>query len=308
MRWSSKLPVRYCLTGDRILAADLGELAIGAGHTRAGGAAAVLQFSAAEDGVTHIAKQFAPYPFHVCRPFFVSGDPHGMATVYLQSCAGGIFEHDRLALTVHADPQSKVHVTTSASTIVHSMPSGSAQQAVNLIADGDSQLEYLPDPMILFAGAAIATRINVMLHEGAQVMLSDAFLLHDYNNEGNAFNELRSEILIRDPSNRVLVRDRLHASGITILAALPGVTGRYSAQACFMYLARGATAELVSQLRAELDACDDIYAGVSLLPNGAGLFSRVLATDGVALRAAQHCLWSGIRKYLTGVAPTPRRK
>jgi urease accessory protein len=296
------------LTGDRILVSDVGSLAIGLGVAREIDRSAVLHFSVDEQGRTHIAKQFAPYPFHVCRPFYVCDDPPGMATVYIQSCAGGIFEHDRLGLTVQTEPGSKAHVTTSASTIVHGMPNGEAKQSVNLIADSHSVIEYLPDPMILFPGASMDSTVNVILHEEARVILSDAFLLHDHRGLGDAFERFRSEITIRDASGMVLVRDRIRVEGRSMLARRPGVTDRFIAQASFLCLIRDKSNELLAALRSALDSIDDIYGGVSLLPGGVGVYSRVLAADGVSLRTAQFSLWSRARKYLTGVMPTSRRK
>ena len=292
------------MTGDRILAADVEALAMDAPASRS----AVLHFATGESGRTHIAKQFAPYPFHICRPFYMPGDPAGMATVYVQSCAGGIFEHDRLELTVQTEPASQAHVTTSASTIVHSMPIAAASQAVHLLADSDSVIEYLPDPMILFAGARISSSVNVVMGDAARVMLSDAFLMHDHRDQGEAFDWFCSDIVIRDVADKVLVRDRIRIDGRSILAAGPGVTGRFTAQASFMCLCQELAPDMLAPMRTALQAIDDIYAGVSLLPSGVGVFARILAADGIALRAAQLCLWSEARKCLTGVVPIARRK
>ncbi len=292
------------MTGDRILAADVEALAMDAPASRS----AVLHFTAGESGRTHIAKQFAPYPFHICRPFYMPGDPAGMATVYVQSCAGGIFEQDRLELTVQTETASQAHVTTSASTIVHSMPIAAARQAVNLLADSDSMIEYLPDPMILFAGARISSSVNVVMGDAARVMLSDAFLMHDHRDQGEAFDWFCSDIVIRDVADKVLVRDRIRIDGRSILAAVPGVTGRFTAQASFMCLCRELAPDMLAPMRTALEAIDDIYAGVSLLPTGVGVFARILAANGIALRAAQLCLWSEARKCITGVVPFARRK
>ena len=295
------------MTGDRILVEDVSLLAIDAAIGQAPSRSAVLHF-AADGSHTHIAKQFAPYPFHFCRPFYVSGDPTGMATVYVQSCAGGIFEHDRLGLKVEAGRGSQAHVTTSASTIVHSMSTGEARQAVYLVANSDSLIEYLPDPMILFPGARINSTVNIVVDDTARVVLSDAFLMHDHQNRGEAFEWFRSDVTVRNTQDQVLVRDRIRIDGRSILAAIPGVTGRFTAQASFMILCRGLSADFLTSMRAALDSIENIYAGVSLLPGGAGVFSRILAADGASLRAAQGCLWSEARKYWTGVAPMPRRK
>ncbi len=55
-----------------------------------------LAFARDPSGRTYLRRQFASYPYHVCRPLSFGGDPQGMATIYLQSSAGGIFRDDRL--------------------------------------------------------------------------------------------------------------------------------------------------------------------------------------------------------------------
>ena len=57
-----------------------------------------LAFALSPGGVTYLRKQHVSYPFHICAPFHVEGDPPGMASLYLQSCAGGVFEGDHLNL------------------------------------------------------------------------------------------------------------------------------------------------------------------------------------------------------------------
>ena len=61
-----------------------------------------LRFARGPDGSTHVERQLASYPFHLCRALRLPGDPDGMATLYLQSCAGGLFEHDRLSVSIVA--------------------------------------------------------------------------------------------------------------------------------------------------------------------------------------------------------------
>ena len=53
-----------------------------------------LTFSCDGDGRTYLDRQFASYPFHVCRPHYFPHDAPGMATLYVQSSAGGLYQED----------------------------------------------------------------------------------------------------------------------------------------------------------------------------------------------------------------------
>ena len=68
-----------------------------------------LSFAVGADGETQLTHQFAGYPFHLCRPFRLNGDPAGMLTLYLQSCSGGIYEGDRLSTFVQIAEGAAAH-------------------------------------------------------------------------------------------------------------------------------------------------------------------------------------------------------
>ena len=70
-------------------------------------------------GRTVLARQRVPYPFHATRTFYLDQARPDLATLYLQSAAGGLYRGDRVALSITADPHSAAHVTTQAATIVH---------------------------------------------------------------------------------------------------------------------------------------------------------------------------------------------
>ena len=128
---------------------------------------------------THVGAQRATHPFHICRALYRPEDPEGLCTLYVQGCSGGLFEGDRAALTIVAEPEARAHVTTAAATIVHRMPGGgAAAQSVELEARAGALLEYLPDPLILFSGSRLTTRLRIRVGPGARVIAGEGFLAH----------------------------------------------------------------------------------------------------------------------------------
>src|SRR5215470_13883408 len=114
------------MTGDRLFADDLSALS---DDTPGALAPHVdLGFSADRAGRTALRRQRVTYPFHVGRTWQVPGDPAGMATLYVQSCSGGLFQHDDLAWHIVASEGARAHVTTAAATIAHRMEDGHARQ------------------------------------------------------------------------------------------------------------------------------------------------------------------------------------
>lgn len=271
-------------------------------------AQAELEFACDANGVTYVHRQRVGYPFHVGRSLKMSGDPPGMPTVYLQSCSGGIFEGDTLRLRIAAGEGAAAHVATAASTVVHSMVSQAASQQVGLHAQAGSFLEYLPDPVILFPHAKLTSGVRVSVHPGATVILGDSVLLHDPKGGDDRFDWLQSDTVIEDAAGKLLARDRFRIEGAQLARGLAGITGNWKAQgSLFVVTAAKSPTELVVAMRTALTSAG-VYAGATILPNQSGAWSRILATDAAALKAAQFAVWTAIRQTLTGAAPMPRRK
>lgn len=266
-------------------------------------------FRRGPDGRTFLFRQYTSYPFHICRPHYFVGDPPGMATLYLQSVAGGIFESDRLEVQIAAEPNAELHVTSQAATIVHGMERNHAEQSLTIEAGEGAFVECLPDPTILFPKAKLSTRLRIHAHETATVLAADAFLAHDPDGRAVMFDWLANDFSVVDDSGYAVVRDRFRVTGDLLARALPGVNGTWSAQATVIVVRRNVdVAPLLETVRCELDLMPDVYAGASELPGKTGIGVRILAADGHALRSAMLSVWSSARIQAGMPKPSVRRK
>jgi urease accessory protein len=269
---------------------------------------ACIGFSRDPAGKTFVSRQQVGYPYHLGRALALPGDPAGMPTLYLQSCAGGMFDGDDLRLRLSAGPSSAAHVTTGASTIVHSTDSLPARQYVEVEVAPGAYFEYLPDPAILFPRARLDSRMKLRLHPGATAIVGDSILLHDPRGGDGIFGWMKSETRIEDQDARLQACDRFHVEGTAISRGLPGITGRYVAQgSLFIATKERPAASLVEAMRGAIGQ-EGTYGGVGLLPNQGGAWTRILAVDAAALRAAMFAAWAAARQLLSGSAPAPRRK
>jgi urease accessory protein len=272
------------------------------------GIQASIEFARDPDGNTFVSRQRVGYPFHLGRSLASPGDPEGMPTLYLQSCAGGMFDGDDLGLRVVAGTGTRAHVTTGASTIVHGTESLPACQSVALEAGPAAYLEYLPDPLILFPRARLESRLRLRLHPGATAIAGDSILLHDPRGGDGLFDWLRTSTRIEDAGGRLLACDRFRVGGSALAEGLPGITGRYAAQGSLFVATRERPGASLVQAMRESIGCEGTYGGAGLLPNQAGAWARILAVDAAALRAAMFAAWAAARQLLWGGAPAPRRK
>jgi len=293
------------LSGDRLLAHDLAALA------PAAEARAQVDVELATDprGNTFVARQRVAYPYHLGRSLHAPEDPVGMPTLYIQSCSGGIFEHDHLAWRIVSGERTQAHITSSASTIVHAMESGEASQEVAIEARAGSYLEYLPDPLILFRDARLHSSLRIRLHQDATVLACDSIVPHDPSGEGGTFDWIAAELRVEDPDGTLLARDRYRLRGNTLSRNVPGITGSWPCQGGFVVLSRRVpAAQIIESLRTAMPDNRDVYSGVTKLPGECGAWVRVLAQDASALREALRRAWYSARKSLLGTEPAPRRK
>ena len=268
-----------------------------------------LTFSRDGDGRTYLDRQFAGYPFHVCRPHYFPHDVPGMATLYVQSSAGGLYQEDAHEIEIMANDGTRAHVTTRRRPSCTAWSAGGAVQRTTVTAGPGSHVEVVPDPLILFPAATLSTTLRVRVHDTATAVIAESFLMHDPDSVDAAFESFQAEAVVGDWDGANLAVDRFRISGRDVVAAMPGITGAARAQGLLMVVGRGVEQSgLTAALRAELGVHEDVFGGVSQLPNAAGVSVRLLASDGAALRAAMLAAWESASGTLTGVRPLPRRK
>ncbi len=110
------------------------------------------------------------------------------------------------------------------------------------------------------------------------------------------------------PDDRLIACERFEASGaamaVTVVGSRPS-----TAQGTVFAVHDGAGVDaLAGVLRESLDRVPGVYAGASLLPAGCGAWARLLAADGVSLRAGPEPAWFALRTHLIGASSARRRK
>jgi urease accessory protein len=238
-----------------------------------------LRFGVA-GGRTVLLDQHVPYPFHITRPFHLNPARPDLATLYLQSASGGVYAGDDLATALAVGAGAAAHVTTQAATIVHDCRDAPARLSLAVSVGPGSFLALLPEPLVLFPGADVATSTELSLHEGARAIVADAASLHDPRGERQPPRRFHGAVTVRDAAGRVLLSDRGGAEG----AALGGaaVLGGWRAWGLLLVLAPAAALPNPAALEAAADAAGCL-AGAGEAPGGMGLAVRLLGPDGGTL-------------------------
>jgi urease accessory protein len=257
-------------------------------------------------GRTYLARQFASYPWHVTRPFYLDREPAGLATLYLQSAAGGIYAGDHLQLAIGAAPGAQCQITTQGSTIVHDGRGQTSRLSARIRAGEGAFVGLTNEPTILFPGAAIETRTDVELASGATLILTDALVLHaPGGGRRGTFALFDSQLTVTAASGRVLLIDRARITGDEFSHIAPH--GPFTTAGSVLALGCVPAGISLSDLEDGI-AADGSCAAATRLPNDAGLMIRLLASDGVRLTQALRRAWEMLFTDLLGSPPGHRPK
>jgi urease accessory protein len=255
---------------------------------------------------TVLARQHAPYPFHITRPFYLDRARPDIATLYLQSAAGGLYRGDSLALSIVADSHASAHVTTQASTIVHRTYDRSIAQRTQIEIEEHAFAAFTPDPLVLFPGAEIACRTDITLAATGNAIVTDGLAQHDPEGKGRSFGRYSNAVVVRNAEGKVLLADRGSLDGELMLGPSSPV-GPFRATGTLLVLGAGSERCDPGILESRLTACG-CTAGMSKLPNDAGIGGRILAANGGSLARGLETAFAIAFEAVIGVPPARRRK
>ena len=130
--------------------------------------------------------------------------------VYVVGGAAGPIGGDELSLRISVGPGAFLRVRTAAASIALPGPDGlESVLRITASVEAGGRLEYLPEPVVVSAGARHATIIRTTLAEGAGLLLRDELLLGRDGEDGGAARS----VLRVDYAGRPLLRQALEVSG-----------------------------------------------------------------------------------------------
>ena len=235
---------------------------------------------------THLHHRRVRYPYALTTPLRLDR-ADGVATVIVQSAAGGLFEADRLSQRIVLREKARAGVTTQGATVVHGMRGEAFAECTTVLrADARSYLEHRPHPLVMFPAARLRQRLTLQLAEGAAAVLSDGFLGHDPAGEGRTFGRLDSAIEVRRPDGSLIAADRIDVCGVVAADGPHGISRSVTAHGWLIAvgpLDRTAIEEACFEIARACDAVPGLYAGASRIRDDEGFFARFAAEGGGAL-------------------------
>lgn len=275
-----------------------------------------LAFSRDSFGKTYLSGRRVRYPFVALRPFWFGDLPKGLASLFLQSGSGGLYDGERLAQRFVVEVGAAAHVTTQAAVPVHEAKHlGGVRQSLQFELRGDAYFEHISDPLILFPGSQISQLVQASVGPNSIMVYGEGFLAYNPDGVDGIFHSLEQTVDCRTNTGKLLFRDSLSVTGASFVNAASSRGDFWAAMGTVVAVAPdevGDHANWCAAVQARLDAVTasaegKIYAASDYLPNASGVICRIVAIDGAYLRLAFEAAWRELRLAITG-APAPRSR
>ena len=122
---------------------------------------------------TELVHHYQKAPLQIMRPLYYNPLRPDMPYTYLMTTGGGILHGDRQRTDLRFGAGTSAHVTTQAHTKLYRMDAGYATALVNIEVDAGAYTEYLPDPVIPFAGTRFYQRTAATVHDEATLLTGE---------------------------------------------------------------------------------------------------------------------------------------
>jgi urease accessory protein len=259
-----------------------------------------------------VASEQSP-PLRVVRAFSLQD---GTALVHLHNLSGGILGGDQLTLNVDVGSQASVQLTTTGATRLYRCRPGTpaAEQTTTIQVQRGGLLEYLPDPLIPFAGSRYRQQTTIELAEGAGLFWWETTAPgRTARGELFAYDQLHISAKITS-QGRLLALERYNLEPQQQRLASLARLGPYT-YFCSMYICRvGLDAaswlkleRTLNTLAYQISTPGSIVWGVSSLV-AHGLAVRGVSCQGYTIAGGLTKFWQEAKQALYGREAIPPRK
>jgi urease accessory protein len=251
-------------------------------------------------------------PLKVVRAFELNG---GGALVHLHNLSGGILAGDKLSLDVAVGAGATAQITSTSATRIYRsrVEARPAEYTTHVQIRENALLEYLPDPLIPFAGARYFQRTEVHLSDGAGLFWWETLAPgREARGEVFSYDELRLRFDLRVAGMPVALENGDLNPALRPLTS-PARLGPYRYLSSF-YICRAGTADSVwftveKQLLeiAESMSSPVIIWGLTRLP-AHGLVVRALSQNSRDVARGLVAFWRVAKQALYGQEAVVPRK
>lgn len=235
-----------------------------------------------------------------------------LACVMVVSTSGGILQGDRYAIEITLEPDARAHITTQSAQKVQEMDANYATHRQHLTLHAGSYLEYLPEPTIPYRDSRFITDTTICVHPTATLLYGEILTpgrRHYRDGELFEYSVLSSAVRAHREDGERLFTEQFVVTPRGFDPRRGGVLGTFDVVGSVFVLAPPEICDRVLEgLGAELSAAADadVVAGISRLPNSAGLVGRILGRQTEPVKAKVREFWTAVRHEAVGMPVPPQ--
>lgn len=205
------------------------------------------------------------------------------AYLYVMNTSPGLLAGDEWNISLQLAANSSLYLTDQAATKVHSMPINGAKAKTNYdIEIGErATLEFVPEPLILFADAVLEQTTNIKIHPTGCLCLSEIILPGRLaRGEYYQFHHYLSRLQVQSTSGELWFKDAMYLEGkLNPFTDSHLFTSSPVLGSLFVVLPE-ANLALLSASVEDLEAanCSNMTVASSILPHDKGLLIRAIAS------------------------------
>lgn len=237
------------------------------------------------DRHSFVSHQYASYPLRLSRSLPLDRSDPQRVYLYMMNASPGLLAGDNLRVQLQIDADTSLYLTDQSATKVHSMPEGTTAKVTSEISVGaKAYLEWIPEPLILYADSALEQRVQITLRPESQLCLGEIILpgrlaRNEYYRFRHYFSRLQVNL-----HEELLFADAMRLEGKTnpfkdtsLIAALPAIAN-------LIIVLPQIDLESLSAELAKAEAQPNLRVGTSLLPRCNGLLVRAIAQSTSTLK------------------------
>lgn len=221
------------------------------------------------------------------------------------SVGGGYLQGDRCKIDITLAEGACAQVTSQGANRIHRMDANYASQHQMVRLEAGAYLEYLPDFTIPYRGSRFINQTELVVAEDATVLYGEMMMTgrkHHNADERFGFDLLSMAVSVRRPDGRRLFTEKILIEKDDPTIDFAAVMRGFDTFANIMCLTPPDVAARVKE-RFETyypTGSARALAGVSRLPNNAGLMLRVVGVETYDVRSHVRRFWRIVREETRG--------
>lgn len=243
-------------------------------------------------------------PLIVQQELYFDEELPGMPCVYILSSGGPNVDGDRYHQDITVKKGAMAWVSTGAATKLAKMKYNYSGMIQNIVLEADAYLEFMPEPIIPHAGTRFICDTRMCVDPTATVFYSEIYMGgRKYYNGGELF---KFDILSvcthgERPDGEQLFREKFIISPDKFPIRNIGIMGDFDIFANVLVMTPPDKAEEIYNATEPIfDRKNRIAAGITHLPNGAGLLYKVLGYETGPVKAQVRKFCSTVRQAIKG--------